>query len=200
MTGDGDPARHRRLLAWITFGLVIFLLALGAVWHGLTAEVAQRIGRDVIDRAGGPMWFRFLLQPAMGVLAAFYDGMADARAGRVSFVWDLVRQRAGRGDKIHGALLATSRLTLIALAMDLVYQWRVLDTFYPGEAALTALLLAVAPYLLLRGTIARIASMTGAAAATSSKGPALAHAEATAQAGGEASERASAQTGARAQD
>jgi hypothetical protein len=46
---------------------------------------------------------------------------------------------------------------LIGLGMDVLYQWRVLDTFYPGEALLVALLLAVLPYLLLRGPVSRIA-------------------------------------------
>ena len=40
--------------------------------------------------------------------------------------------------------------------MDTVYQITVLKAFYPGEAAIVALLLAFVPYLLLRGPIARI--------------------------------------------
>jgi hypothetical protein len=51
---------------------------------------------------------------------------------------------------------------LFGLGMDAVYQYKVLDTFYPGEAALIALLLALLPYFLLRGPIARIARRWGA--------------------------------------
>ena len=41
--------------------------------------------------------------------------------------------------------------------MDTVYQWRVLHTLYPDQAAAVALLLAFVPYLLLRGPIERVA-------------------------------------------
>jgi len=41
--------------------------------------------------------------------------------------------------------------------MDVIYQWRVLDTFYPGQSAVIAILLAFIPYLLLRGPFDRIA-------------------------------------------
>ena len=41
--------------------------------------------------------------------------------------------------------------------MDVVYQLIVLKTFYPGEAVIVAIALALLPYLLLRGPIARIA-------------------------------------------
>jgi len=43
--------------------------------------------------------------------------------------------------------------------VDTVYQLSELHTFYPAEAALIALLLALLPYALLRGPIARIARM-----------------------------------------
>ena len=41
--------------------------------------------------------------------------------------------------------------------MDAIYQWRVLGTFYPGEAFIVVLLLAFFPYLLMRGPVDRIA-------------------------------------------
>jgi hypothetical protein len=45
----------------------------------------------------------------------------------------------------------------LAVALDLVYQYRVLDRLYPGEALIVALLLGYVPYLLVRGPAARIA-------------------------------------------
>ena len=41
--------------------------------------------------------------------------------------------------------------------MDMIYQYEVLRTFYPGEAVLMVLLLALIPYFVLRGPIARVA-------------------------------------------
>ena len=40
--------------------------------------------------------------------------------------------------------------------MDAIYQFMVLGRFYPGEALVIAFVLAVLPYLLIRGPVARI--------------------------------------------
>ncbi len=41
--------------------------------------------------------------------------------------------------------------------MDVIYQLMVFGALHPGEAAITAILLAFVPYVLLRGPAARIA-------------------------------------------
>ena len=41
--------------------------------------------------------------------------------------------------------------------MDAIYQFIVLRRFYPGEALVTVFVLAVFPYLLIRGPVDRIA-------------------------------------------
>jgi hypothetical protein len=41
--------------------------------------------------------------------------------------------------------------------MDVIYQWLEFKTFYPGQAAVIAILLAFVPYLLLRGPFERLA-------------------------------------------
>jgi hypothetical protein len=41
--------------------------------------------------------------------------------------------------------------------MDSIYQGLVLRTFYPAQAAVIAVLLALVPYLLLRGSFERVA-------------------------------------------
>jgi hypothetical protein len=58
---------------------------------------------------------------------------------------------------LHEGLIATARILLLGIGMDLIYQYRVFDTFFPVEALIIALLLAFIPYLLLRGPVARIA-------------------------------------------
>ena len=56
-------------LARLAVVLMVALAALGAVWYGLSAEVHQRVWRDILDRPGGPMTFRFILQPTMAAVA-----------------------------------------------------------------------------------------------------------------------------------
>ena len=44
---------------------------------------------------------------------------------------------------------------ILALALDAVYQIVELRFLYPGEAVIVALLLAIVPYLILRGLVTR---------------------------------------------
>ncbi len=152
-------AQHHELglLPKLVLALGAFLLVLGAIRFDLTAETMQRMWSDFTSRPGGPMTFRFILQPAMAALAALFDGIQDARTGRSPYFWTVLHSRDERTDRLREGLTSTARIVLLGLAMDAIYQWRVLDAFYPVEALLIAVFLAFIPYLLLRGPIARIA-------------------------------------------
>jgi hypothetical protein len=49
------------------------------------------------------------------------------------------------------------RVFILAIVLDGVYQFIALRWFYPGEAILVAIILAIIPYLLVRGPVNRIA-------------------------------------------
>ena len=152
-----EPSRAAVLLAWLVVVLVVGLIMLGAVWYGFSAEVHHRIWKDIYERPGGPMTFRFILQPAMAAAAALHDGVKDARLGRSPYFWTVLHSARERAGRLREGLISTARIALLGLGMDAIYQHQVLKTFYPGEAVLMALLLAVIPYFLLRGPIERIA-------------------------------------------
>lgn len=154
---DATGSKSAEILAWVAGALLVVLSLWGVLKHGFSLDVHQRVWRDVADRPGGPMTFRFILQPTMAFLAALHDGIKDARTGRPAYFWSILTNPEGRAKRLHEGLLATARIILLALGMDAIYQAKVLDTFYPGEMVLTALLLAFLPYLLLRGPIAQIA-------------------------------------------
>lgn len=106
------------------------------------------------------MTFRFILQPAMAIIAAARDGVRDARLGRRPYIWALihgVRDPRGRGGRLWEGILSTARIIILGVVMDIIYQWKALATFYPGQAAVIAVLLAFVPYLLLRGPFLRLA-------------------------------------------
>lgn len=145
------------LLARIAAVALVVLIVLGLIWYGLSADVHQRIWRDIADRPGGPMTFRFVLQPVIALTAALHDGIKDARIGRSPYLWTLLTDSAERSERLWEGLVATARIILLGLAMDGIYQFTVLKTFYPGEMVIIAILLAFIPYLLLRGLIERIA-------------------------------------------
>lgn len=132
------------------------LLVFGVVRYCVSPVTLQTFWKDLVARPGGPMTFRFILQPAMAAIAAYHDGVADAKAGRPPYLWTVLTDPAKRKGRLYEALIHTSRIILLALVMDTVYQFIVLKSFNPGQAVIIAVLLAFIPYLLLRGPIARI--------------------------------------------
>ena len=154
------PSKNAILLARVTVALLVGLIVLGVVCYGLSAQDFDRVWNQILARPGGPMTFRFILQPAMAVIAALRDGVSDARLERTPYFWGLVRGvrgPEGRSGRLWEGIVATARILILGVVMDTIYQWLVFKTFYPAEAALIALLLAFLPYLLLRGPITRIA-------------------------------------------
>ncbi len=144
-------------LARLVVVLMIAFIVVGAAWYGFSAEVRQRVWQNLLERPGGPMTFRFILQPVMAAIAALHDGINDAKLGRSPYLWTLLTNPSARGGLLREGVISTARIILLGLCMDTIYQVIVLKTFYPGEAVIVSLALAFLPYLLLRGPIARIA-------------------------------------------
>ena len=150
-------SKTKILLARFVVALMIAFVAFGVAWYGFSAEVRARVWQNLLDRPTGPMTFRFFLQPIMAAIAALCDGVKDARAGRSYYLWTILTDPAKRAGRLHEGLIATARVILLGLCMDVIYQFIEFDTFHPAEAVIIALLLAFVPYVLLRGPIARIA-------------------------------------------
>jgi hypothetical protein len=151
------PRARLSLLGRAFLVIALLLVCLGALRYGFSAETHQRLWRDFFDRAGGPMSFRFILQPTMAVIAAVADGVTDARLGRTPYLWSILREPEKRTARLNEGLNATARVLLLGIGMDAIYQYRVFGSFYPSEAVITAIALAFIPYVLLRGPITRIA-------------------------------------------
>ena len=150
MTAAEPPSAIARGMTWLLVLLAAVLLALGFSWYGLSAEVHHRFWTDIFGRLHGPMTFRFFLQPAMASIAALTDGIRDARVGHRSFFWSALRDPTQRGGRLREGLTSTARIALLGMSMDAIYQFRVFDRFYPVEALMMALLLAVIPYFIFR--------------------------------------------------
>jgi hypothetical protein len=150
-------SKTKIFLARLVVVLMVGFVVLGIVMYGLSVPVFERIWQNLLDRPSGPMTFRFILQPIMATIAALLDGVKDARTGRDPYFWTVLTNPAKRGSRLHEGLIATARVILLGLCMDLIYQFIVFDTFHPAEAVIVAGLLAFMPYLLLRGPISRIA-------------------------------------------
>ncbi len=120
-------------------------------------EILTRFWDQLIAQPGGPLAFRFILQPAMAAFFAFRDGLKDARADRQPYLRTILFDPSKRAAYLREGLKRVSRVIIFAFVMDAIYQYLVLRRFYLGEALVTVFVLAVLPYLLIRGPVDRIA-------------------------------------------
>jgi hypothetical protein len=117
-----------------------------------------RILEDLVSRLDGPLHFRLIVQPLVAVFFAIRDGRRDAREGRAPF--RLFTRPEQRREVLLSSWKSLGKVFIIAVILDAVYQFLELRWFYPGEALLVALILAVLPYFLLRGTVNHLSRRT----------------------------------------
>jgi hypothetical protein len=116
-----------------------------------------RVVEQLIARVTGPMKFRLFLQPAMAIFFAVRGGLKDAREGKPPYFWGLFTDRRERESMLKNGWKSVGKVFILAIVLDAVYQYIALRWFYPGEAVLVAIILAIIPYLLVRGPVNRIA-------------------------------------------
>lgn len=119
-------------------------------------NIFSRIFENMVGRIGGPLNFRIVLQPLVAIIFAIRDGVKDAHEGRGAYFWDLFPDPAHRRELIRSGWKSVGKVFAAAFVIDAIYQFMELHWFYPGEALLTALILAIIPYVLLRGPVNRL--------------------------------------------
>ena len=102
------------------------------------------------------MSFRLVIQPLVAIFLATRDGMRDARAGRPIYGWSVFFNRAERMQLLKQGWSSIAKVFVAAAAIDCVYQIVVEKWIYIGEALVVAAVLAVVPYLFIRGPINRL--------------------------------------------
>ena len=132
-------------------------------------EILARFWDQLIAQPSGPLAFRFILQPVMAAFFAIRDGLKDARAGRQPYLRTILFEPSQRKGYLREGLKRISRVIVFAFVMDAIYQYMVLHRFYPVEALVTVFVLAVLPYMLIRGPVHRIARRWLQRTATSAK-------------------------------
>jgi hypothetical protein len=119
-------------------------------------EIWMRIVENLGDRISGPMKFRVFLQPIMASIFAVIAGLKDARAGNPPYFWALLTEPGHRLAILKDGWKSVGKVFVLAAVLDVVYQFKVQGFVYPAEVLIVALLLAVVPYLILRGLVTRI--------------------------------------------
>ena len=121
-------------------------------------EIWQRVVENLVARVSGPMKLRIFLQPVMATIFAIRSGLADARSGKPPYFWSLLTHPDQRAEMLRDGWKSVGKVFCLAILLDVVYQYIVLKWVYPGEVILVALLLAIVPYLVLRGLTTRLAA------------------------------------------
>ena len=120
-------------------------------------DMWTRVGEQLMARVSGPMHFRLVLQPVMAAVLAVIAGLKDARTGKPPYFWSLLNDPAHRKEMLRDGWKSVGRVFILALILDAIYQGIVLHFFYIGEAIIVAIVLAIVPYLILRGIVTRLA-------------------------------------------
>ena len=106
------------------------------------------------------MKFRLVLQPVMAAIFAVRSGLKDAKKGNPPYFWAMFTNPKSRTEMLRDGWKSVGRVFILGIVMDAIYQFIVLRKFYPMEALVVAVVLALVPYLLIRGPVTRIARGT----------------------------------------
>jgi hypothetical protein len=102
------------------------------------------------------MNFRLIVQPTVAVALAIRAGLKDAREGRPAFFWTVLSDPGYRPELLRQGWKDLGKVLILAMILDAIYQLIVHRGVYLLELVITAIGLAILPYLLVRGPINRI--------------------------------------------
>ena len=113
----------------------------------------------LMARVHGPMHLRFILQPLMASFLAFRDGKKDAREGKSPYFWGLFHDPAHRRERLLSGWRSIGKVFVAALVLDIVFQFIFFHgPRFRGGAIWAGIILALLPYILLRGPANRMFS------------------------------------------
>ena len=129
-------------------------------------QMWARVGSQLIARVSGPLKFRLVVQPAMACILAIRAGIADAKAGKPPYFWAILWSSHHRKIMLQSGWKSIGKVFILAIVLDVVYQIIVLHFVYPGETVIVALVLAIVPYLIVRGPVNRIVRIIKSSSST----------------------------------
>jgi hypothetical protein len=119
-------------------------------------SIVQSFFDSLLARVDGPLHFRIILQPTMAAIFACIGGYNDAKAGKPAYFWALFTDPGYRKELLRDGWKHVGKVFILALVLDLIYELKVYSTIHPIEMITVAIVLAIIPYLLLRGPVNRL--------------------------------------------
>ena len=124
-------------------------------------EALARGWANLVGRLSGPMSFRIFMQPAMAIFFAIRAGVKDAQHNNPTFLGCAISNPASWRARIRLSWKDVGTVFLVALILDAIYQIATHSSVYVLELLITATVLALAPYMVARDLVARIARRMG---------------------------------------
>jgi hypothetical protein len=120
-------------------------------------DILTRVWQNLVGRLEGPLNLRLIIQPAVAIFLAIRAGFKDARQNRPPFLWTILCDPAHRHEFLRQGWKDVGKVFAVATILDIIYQLIVHRGVYVLELLITAVTLAIVPYVLLRGPVNRIA-------------------------------------------
>jgi hypothetical protein len=121
-------------------------------------DLWQLFASQLHDRVSGPMKFRIVLQLMLAMYIAYLSGLRDARSGADPYFRSFLIGRGNRFDLIEDGWASVGWVVIFSGALDLAYQFFVLSSIHLFATLIVAFVLAVVPYVIVRGIVTRIAN------------------------------------------
>jgi hypothetical protein len=123
-------------------------------------EFLQRFAHGFMSRLEGPYQFRMIVQPLMAIIFAIIDGLKDAKLGKPAYLWAVFSMPEHRRELLKNGWKHFGKIFILGIILDVLYQLKVHGTIISWVGIIiAALVLAVLPYMLLRGPVNRIAGL-----------------------------------------
>lgn len=127
----------------------------------MLVDTIARGWENLISRFGGPMSFRFLIQPAVAIFFAIRAGVNDARQNNPTFLGCALSNPGSWRARMRLSWKDVGTVFIVALVLDSIYQVVVHSGIFTLELLITATVLALVPYMVFRDLVARVAKWAG---------------------------------------
>src|SRR5262249_3617224 len=122
------------------------------------ANVVGTVWEMLAGRTTGPLTLRLIIQPTMAALLGIRAGLKDAKEGRTPYLATIFKVQESRKDLIREGWTHVRKVAFMAFVIDAVYQMIVFHWIYVIQAVVVALVLAILPYIIVRGLTTRAVS------------------------------------------
>src|SRR4051794_16214581 len=109
-------------------------------------EIFERVWTNMMARPKGPLFFRFVFQPAVAVLLAIRAGIRDSKAKRPAYLWAIFTHPEQRSILFKEGWKDIAKVFCLATVLDVIFQLIIFRWIYPLESLLIASALSILPY------------------------------------------------------